>query len=93
MKFSPVGLQSKRAAVGRVLALAAFCIIGFSVPTQGASAQTPFYQADAADIAGPPGTLISSEPMFGPVGAQAYRILYRSTGLDDEPLCRRASAG
>jgi pimeloyl-ACP methyl ester carboxylesterase len=86
MKFSPVGLQSKRAGVGRLFALAAFCIIGFSVATQGASAQTPFYQADAADIAGPPGTLISSEPMFGPVGAQAYRILYRSTGLHDEPI-------
>jgi hypothetical protein len=81
MKLSPVSLGG-----GRLLALLAFCIIGFSVSTQRASAQTPFYQASAADIAGPPGTLISSEPMFGPVGAQAYRILYRSTGLHDEPI-------
>jgi pimeloyl-ACP methyl ester carboxylesterase len=87
MKFSPLGLQNARAAGGRLFALAAFCIIGFSVPMRGASAQTPFYRADAADIAGPPGSLISSEPMrFGPVGAQAYRILYRSTGLHDEPI-------
>ena len=86
MKFSPVSLQSKRAGVGWLFALAAFCIIGFSIPTQGTSAQTPFYRASPADIAGPPGTLISSEPMFGPVGAQAYRILYRSTGLHDEPI-------
>jgi pimeloyl-ACP methyl ester carboxylesterase len=86
MKFSPVNLQNKGAGVGGLLALATFGIIGFLVSAQGTSAQTPFYQARPADIAGPPGTLISSEPMLGPVGAQAYRILYRSTGLHDEPI-------
>jgi pimeloyl-ACP methyl ester carboxylesterase len=86
MKFPPVGLRKKRAGLGRLLALVASCIIGFAVLTPGSFAQTAFYQATAADIAGPPGTLISSEPMFGPVGAEAYRILYRSTGLHGEPI-------
>src|ERR1700761_852935 len=79
-------MKSSAVSLGRLPALVAFCIIGFLVPTQGASAQTPFYQASPADIAGPPGTLISSEPMFGPAGAEAYRILYRSTGLNGEPI-------
>src|SRR5262245_13845877 len=52
-----------------------------------ARAQTPFYEASAREIAGPPGTLIRSEPMaFAPAGAQAYRVLYRSTGMRGEPI-------
>jgi hypothetical protein len=36
---------------------------------------------------GPPGTLIRSEPMlFAPADAQAYRVLYRSTGMHGEPI-------
>jgi acetyl esterase/lipase len=34
-----------------------------------------------------PGTLIREEPMLGaPEGAEAWRILYRSTGLDGKPI-------
>ena len=52
-----------------------------------AHAQTPFYEASAREIAGAPGTLIRSEPMaFAPAGAQAYRVLYRSTGMHGEPI-------
>jgi acetyl esterase/lipase len=52
-----------------------------------ATAQTQFYKAYEHDLAGPPGTLIRSEPMmFAPAGAQAYRVLYRSTGLRGEPI-------
>jgi acetyl esterase/lipase len=52
-----------------------------------AVAQSPFYQATAAEIAGPPGTLIRQEPMLSaPSGASAYRVLYRSTGLHEEPI-------
>jgi acetyl esterase/lipase len=52
-----------------------------------ATAQTQFYKAYEQDLAGPPGTLIRSEPMmFAPAGAQAYRVLYRSTGLRGEPI-------
>jgi acetyl esterase/lipase len=52
-----------------------------------ARAQTPFYQASRAELMGAPGTLIRSEPMlFAPSGASAHRILYRSTGLNGEPI-------
>jgi pimeloyl-ACP methyl ester carboxylesterase len=52
-----------------------------------ADAQTPFYHAPTQEIAGAPGTLIRSEPMgFAPAGAQAYRVLYRSTGMHGEPI-------
>ncbi|MBP0112749.1 alpha/beta fold hydrolase [Bradyrhizobium vignae] len=52
-----------------------------------ADAQTSFYDASRQEIAGRPGTLIRSEPMsFAPAGAQAYRVLYRSTGMHGEPI-------
>ncbi len=54
---------------------------------QQAKAQTAFYQASEQEIAGPPGTLIRQEPMFGaPDGAAAYRVLYRSTSPDGRPI-------
>jgi acetyl esterase/lipase len=66
-------------------ALAAFAI--FSSSTGGAKAQTPFYQALPAEIAGPPGTIIRQEPMLGaPDGAAAYRVLYRSTSPEGAPI-------
>lgn len=52
-----------------------------------ALAQSSFYRASPEEIAGPPGTLIRQEPMFGaPAGAFAYRVLYRSRGVHDEPI-------
>jgi len=63
----------------------ALALTAFNAPS--ASAQTPFYKATAEEIAGQPGTLIRSEPMqFAPAGAQAYRILYRSRGMNSEPI-------
>ena len=60
-------------------------IFGFSAGA--ANAQTPFYQASESQVRGEPGTIIRSEPMmFAPAGAQAYRVLYRSTGMHDEPI-------
>jgi acetyl esterase/lipase len=69
-----------------------------------AHAQTAFYDASPDQIAGPPGTIIRQERMLAPapVGAAAYRVLYRSTGLNNEPIAvsgvvivpdRPASAG
>jgi len=56
-------------------------------PTADVQAQGPFYRASPDEIAGPPGTIIRQEPMLGaPLGAAAYRVLYRSTGLRDEPI-------
>jgi len=66
---------------------ALFCALAFGPSAGTAHAQTPFYRASAQELAGPPGTIIRSEPMlFAPAGAQAYRVLYRSTGLSGEPI-------
>jgi hypothetical protein len=54
---------------------ALLCAAGLSLPAGKVQAQTPFYHATALELAGPPGTLIRSEPMmFAPAGAQAYRV-------------------
>jgi len=53
----------------------------------GAHAQTPFYIATDQELAGAPGTIIRAEAMRGaPEGAAAYRVLYRSIGLHDQPI-------
>jgi acetyl esterase/lipase len=50
-------------------------------------AQTPFYLATAQELAGPPGSVIRTEPLVGaPDDAAAYRVLYRSIGLHNEPI-------
>ena len=64
-----------------------FCALAFGLSAGAAHAQTPFYRASAQELAGAPGTIIHSEPMlFAPAGAQAYRVLYRSTGLNGERI-------
>jgi pimeloyl-ACP methyl ester carboxylesterase len=71
----------------RLIGMMLLCAAAFALPSSKADAQTPFYHASAQEIAGPPGTLIRSEPMgFAPAGAQAYRVLYRSTGMHGEPI-------
>jgi acetyl esterase/lipase len=61
--------------------------IAFALLCDPAKAQTAFYTPQEQDLAGRPGTIIRKEPMRGaPDGAAAYRILYRSTGLHDEPI-------
>ncbi len=68
-----------------LFALAGFASLAFAAAP--ANAQTAFYAPQPGEVAGPPGTLIRSEPMlFAPGGAQAYRILYRSTGVRGEPI-------
>jgi acetyl esterase/lipase len=53
----------------------------------GASAQTAFYSATPQDLEGSPGTIIRAEPMlFAPGYISAWRVLYRSRGLHDEPI-------
>src|ERR1700691_6486249 len=52
-----------------------------------AAAQTAFYRAPSSAVAGAPGTLVRKELIDGaPLGATTYRVLYRSTGLDDQPI-------
>ena len=61
--------------------------IAFALLCDAAKAQTAFYTPREQELAGRPGTVIRKEPMRGaPNGAAAYRILYRSTGLHDEPI-------
>ncbi|WP_045006627.1 MULTISPECIES: alpha/beta fold hydrolase [unclassified Bradyrhizobium] len=66
---------------------ALLCAVTMSLPSMNAQAQTAFYEASPRELAGPPGSLIRSEPMmFAPAGAQAYRVLYRSVGMHGEPI-------
>jgi acetyl esterase/lipase len=52
-----------------------------------ASAQTSFYDGPRSQLAGQPGTVVRQERIDGaPLGAAAYRTLYRSTGLKGEPI-------
>lgn len=52
-----------------------------------AQAQSAFYIATDQELAGALGTIIRAQPMRGaPDGAAAYRVLYRSTGLRDQPI-------
>src|ERR1700733_11486574 len=52
-----------------------------------AAAQTAFYRAPPSAVAGQAGTLVRQEVIDGaPLGATAYRVLYRSTGLKGEPI-------
>jgi len=47
----------------------------------------PFYTPPAPLPSGTPGTIIRQQPISGaPAGAQAWLVLYLSTGLDGEPI-------
>jgi pimeloyl-ACP methyl ester carboxylesterase len=63
----------------------AACLVSVWVSGRDAAAQSAFYQASEQEIAGPAGTLIRREPMPF-LGGRAFRILYRSTGMYDEPI-------
>lgn len=50
-------------------------------------APSSFYDTSPKELAGKPGTLIRTERLVGaPMGASAYKILYRSTGLKGKPI-------
>jgi acetyl esterase/lipase len=64
--------------------LGILCILAAA---DAALAQTAFYRALGSKIDGPAGSLVRQELIDGaPLGATAYRVLYRSTGLDDKPI-------
>ena len=72
-----------RLAIGALAALFALVAIGVGA----AAAQGDFYQPSAAEIPGPPGTIIRKQSMpFAPGYVTAYRVLYRSRGLNGEPI-------
>jgi acetyl esterase/lipase len=66
------------------LILATLCMLAGA---EAANAQTAFYNAPASEAEGAPGTLVRQELIEGaPLGATTYRVLYRSTGLDNKPI-------
>jgi pimeloyl-ACP methyl ester carboxylesterase len=70
----------------RKLMLAA-ALLSLSAYATKAAAQTPFYDAPRSLLAGQPGTLVRQEVIDGaPLGATAYRVLYRSTGMKGDPI-------
>jgi acetyl esterase/lipase len=81
-----VGVVFRRVldALGALVRLAAG-MLSVSLSEQDAAAQPAFYQATEQEIAGAPGTLIRREPMPF-LGGKAFRILYRSIGMHDEPI-------
>jgi acetyl esterase/lipase len=61
--------------------------LGMLAAANTANAQSEFYRAPASEAAGAPGTLVRQEVIDGaPLGATTYRVLYRSTGLDNKPI-------
>jgi acetyl esterase/lipase len=75
-------------SVGRRAIVRMVAVLCLVVTGHGARAQGAFYQATPTELAGPPGSVIRQEPLGlrAPNGAAAYRVLYRSTGLHDEPI-------
>jgi acetyl esterase/lipase len=62
-------------------------VVGLLLTAAGAHAQSAFYTANDQELPGAPGTIIRAQPMHrAPDGTIAYRVLYRSTGLHDEPI-------
>lgn len=75
------------AATTTIAAIAVAALSGCAVGGTSAHAQSAFYRYQDDDARGAPGSLIRSEPMEGaPMGASAFRILYRSVGLRGEPI-------
>lgn len=76
--------QTFRLAIAYGMAALIMWAVFYNAP---AKADDQFYHPESRELAGPPGSLIRSEPMpFAPDGASAYRILYRSLGLHGEPI-------
>lgn len=83
MAVSVTGLTGKRATRSLIIActvLAAGCSIEPDEPGN-------FYQARQETLSGEPGEILRMEDFPGaPADANAWRVLYRSTGLSGEPI-------
>lgn len=69
-------------------ALAGLAMLGLAAADAAAADIPAFYQVSDAELAGAPGTLIRSEPwpIESAYRASVFRILYRSTGANGEPI-------
>jgi pimeloyl-ACP methyl ester carboxylesterase len=75
-----------RLPICRKLVLAA-ALLSLASHATTALAQSSFYDAPRSLLAGQPGTLVRQEVIDGaPLGATAYRVLYRSIGMKGEPI-------
>lgn len=83
-------MQLRRGKLASAIALGVLAIAGLCMEGMGmrdAHADAAFYTASEAQAAGSPGSIIRIEPMDGaPLGASAYRVLYRSVGVHGEPI-------
>lgn len=82
-------MNRTRHLLASAVALAVLGLAGISIATgpQQARAEGAFYSYEPDQAAGTPGSIIRMEPMDGaPLGASAYRVLYRSTGVHGEPI-------
>lgn len=79
---------------GKIATAVALCVLGIAglsmwsgVGMRDARADAAFYSIDDAQANGEAGSIIRLEPMDGaPLGASAYRVLYRSIGVHGEPI-------
>jgi len=79
---------------GKIATAVALCVLGIAglsmwsgAGVRDARADAAFYSIDDAQANGAPGSIIRIEPMDGaPLGASAYRVLYRSIGVHGEPI-------
>ena len=70
-----------------VLGLAGLSMTGRPQLGNDARAEGAFYSYEPEQAIGSPGSIIRLERMDGaPLGASAYRVLYRSTGVRGEPI-------
>jgi acetyl esterase/lipase len=72
-----------------IRAAAVLALVVSAALPRGAMAQSlsAFYDASPSELAGPPGSVIRTEDMLGaPWYSRSARILYRSTGLDGQPI-------
>ncbi len=90
-KFSCMSLRpraDRRGRSRRPLGAVALLLAALAAPPLStAHAQSAFYSASNAERRGPPGTVIRTEQIGGaPEGATAELVLYRSIGLDGQPI-------
>ena len=71
------------------LAATVLAVVALLGAMAAARAQSSFYTASDQELAVAPGAIIRAQPIRRtPEGATAYRVLYRSTGLHDQPIQR-----
>ncbi len=72
---------------GRIRLFGGMAAACAAVIVLAAPARAQFYDVNPADIPGQPGSVIRVAAFENsPAGAQAYRVLYRSVGLQGEPI-------